>query len=161
MSVVSVQVNGLRELQRKLEELPKNVARRILRTSLKRVSETLKNDMAEMAPKNSGFLAEHFNVKVTIHNNGLSATAYTGPMSRMYYGGVTYHKGIKVSTGRFSTKGGATPVVSVGRFQEFGTKGKHPTPATHFMKRAFEQWKSWGLGQLIEEIKSEIADATR
>jgi len=158
MSTNTVKIIGLQELQAKLEELPQNVARRILRVTVRRVGEQLRADMEDMAPKKTGFLAEHYNVKVSLKNGALAATAYIGPASGVYYNGVTYHKGIKVATGKHPTKGGALPVMSVARFQTFGTTRIKPND---FEKRAFEEWKDWGLEQIIQEIQDELEKAKR
>ena len=150
--MIEVKITGLDELQRVLEEMPKDVARRALRGGLKAGSEIVRQRMVENAPKASGFLSEHFNVKVRIRSNELVGTAHIGPAGKTYYPG----KGAKekgVRTGKHPNKGGLTPVASVARFLEFGTSRMSAKP---FLRPAFESTKDSVLSTIINSLRDAI-----
>jgi len=155
--VFTVKVTGLSQLQERLESLPKKVAQRIIRTTLKDIGNVLRNDMVDLAPKHTGLMSENFNVIVRLTGNELAARAWVGPKQGVYYPGGDKKKGS--ATGKNPKKGGTISTRSVARFQEFGTEGEHPIPANDFMKRAFDQWQPYGLSEMIAAIKDELDKA--
>src|SRR5258707_1372596 len=88
--IVSCNIKGLDELQKKLEEqLPKD-ARLALRIALAAGGGDVKRAMQDTAPEeaegdSSGFLKKHINVKTRITNKGLVGKAYIGPAADAYY----------------------------------------------------------------------------
>lgn len=161
MNEVTVEVKGLDELQRKLEEMAPAVAKKVIRTTLREVGQGLAERMAAAAPKgppDPGFLSEHFGVKVGYARGGdLAGSAYVGPQGRMYYpdrGELS--RGL--ATGKYAHKGGVVPVASVARFLEFGTS---KMPAHPFMTAAFDGYEDEALEQIIADIKEEIVKFTR
>lgn len=156
MADLTVEVKGLAELQRTLQEMPRDVARKVLRTSLREAAEDLREEMATQAPRKSGLLASHFNLRVRLTSNELAGTAHVGPEGKVYYPGGDRSHG--VATGRHPHRGGLVPVVSVARFLEFGTSRM---PAHPFMRQSFETLKSALVDKITEGIRSAIAKWTK
>jgi HK97 gp10 family phage protein len=147
---VTVKFSGLDELQKELASLPLEVSRKVVRGSLKEGAEEMREGMHKNAPKDSGFLSEHFNVKVRVSTDEIAGSAFIGPAGKMYYPG----RGSKdkgVATGRYPHKGGLVPVASVARFLEFGTS---KMPAHPFMRQTFDQLKMPVFNTIVSEIKS-------
>lgn len=147
-------IEGFDVLQKKLEALPRNVVRKILRGPMFQAANIVREAMVEGAPKHSGFLSEHFNVRIRIIRGELACSAYIGPAGRMYYPG----RGLKekgVSTGKRPHKGGLIPVASVARFLEFGTS---KMPAKPFMRQAFESTKDRALQVIVDGLKSALSE---
>jgi HK97 gp10 family phage protein len=84
-NTVTVNIKGLDELQKKLEELPKLVAAKVLKDSLLAAGNVIRDEMAARAPKDSGLLSEHFNVKLKVEKQGIAATAFVGPDGTIDY----------------------------------------------------------------------------
>ncbi|HET6145186.1 MAG TPA: HK97-gp10 family putative phage morphogenesis protein [Candidatus Acidoferrales bacterium] len=82
---ITCQIKGLDELQDKLESLGKNLANKILRGSLKDAGNVIKDEMAVRAPKDTGLLSEHFNVKVSVKRDDIAASAFIGPDGSIDY----------------------------------------------------------------------------
>ena len=161
---VTVKITGLAELQKTLEEMPKDVARKVLREDLRAAGEYLKQQMVGQAPYRSGFLDEHFDTRVRINGDEISGSAFVGPEGKMYYphegveGGRQVDENLRSATGKHGVKGGLVPVVSVARFLEFGTSkmGKNP-----FMTSAFESSKDAIVLKITEGIRSAISKWTK
>lgn len=150
--VVTWKITGLDELQDRLAELPKTIASRVLRKTLRDAGESLKSAIVAAAPHHTGFLSEHFDVRVSVKANELEATAFIGPEGRMYYPGVG-EKERGVSTGKFPHKGGLVPVASVARFLEFGTRKMGAKP---FMSTTFEEKKEGLINEIIDGIREAL-----
>jgi HK97 gp10 family phage protein len=154
---VQFKVIGLDELQRKMEALPEKVARRGLRKALLVGGEVFKYAMHTGAPKDTGFLAEHFGVKVKIDHDQLSGTAYVGPQGKIDY--PRFASGayaIKRISGKVK-KVGRIAVVTVARFLEFGT---HKMAKKPFMTQAFETQKENALKVVANALGEVIEDAS-
>lgn len=142
-----VDSNQLKRLQEALEKKPKEDAKRITRDALELGGLVFLRAVESEAPKRSGFLAKHFNIKFSMRgSSGTAGAAYIGPDGRMDYpltkGGYKKKKG--------SRKIGRIPVISVARFDEFGTTKQSANP---FMTRAFEIAKGLALSRVITAIK--------
>lgn len=163
MSEVTINIKGLDELQKVLEEIPKKVANKVLREDLQGAADYQKDAMVAAAPYRTGFLSEHFGSRVSIHSGEVAGSAYVGPEGHMYYP----HEGVdefgskkegdewrRVATGKHAVKGGLVPVASVARFLEFGTSRMPPKP---FMTQAFDSSKDALLTKIVEGIKSALS----
>jgi HK97 gp10 family phage protein len=151
--MVTVKINGLDQIQRALEQIPKVVADKAIRGGLRKGAESLRERIAANAPRESGFLANHFNVKVRVMHNELAASAFVGPASKTYYPNIGDRR-VGVSTGKHGQKGGALPVASVARFMEFGTSKMAARP---FIRPAFESMKEAILDTVVKSIQEAIA----
>ena len=144
-------IQGLDELQRVLEDLPKKVANKVLREDLRDAATYLVQEMIMRAPYKTGFLAEHFDDRVRINSGEVAGTAFVGPQGRMYYPGGDRFLGI--ATGRHPHRGGLVPTISVARFLEFGTS---KMPPHTFMSTAFESSKDALLIKIIQGIRDAL-----
>lgn len=150
--MITVKIQGLSELQEKLNKMPHDVAKRVLRTDLRKAGESMKEAMVAAAPKDTGFLSEHFNVRTRFEHGELAATTFVGPAGKTYYPNKgNREKGI--ATGKHAKKGGAIPVASVARFLEFGTS---KMPARGFMRGAFESKKTELMTTIVNGLKAAI-----
>lgn len=155
---VTVEIKGLDELQKKLEELPVKVARRGLRTTLYRAAQVVVNAIVSLAPKDTHFLSEHFNRRVSIRKDELAGSAFIGPAGKVDY--PAYASGaynIKRGKNGKARKVGRIAVASVARFLEFGTSKMAKKP---FMTQGFETSKQAALDKIIEGLSEAVKDAS-
>lgn len=148
---VTVEVQGLSDLQHTMEELPAKVAKKGLRAALKRGGLVIRNAMVSLAPKDTGFLAEHFNMKMKIQREELAGSIFIGPAGKMDY--PAYASGaynIRRSKSGKLAKLGRVAVATVARFLEFGTSKMAKKP---FMTQAFESYKDRALTEITEALK--------
>jgi len=152
--MVSVEVKGLAELQARLEAAPEKMARNGLRKALVRGGTIFRVLMYQLAPKDTGFLAEHFGIRVRLRGGSLAGTAYIGPQGKIDYpdaGGGYREKISKKSGKKFSV--GRIAVATVARFLEFGTSKMAKKP---FMTQAFESGKTAALANVEESLRETL-----
>ncbi len=142
--VVSVEVKGLDELQRALEALQDADGTKFVRASVRAGAVVVKDQMVENAPKDSGLLAEHIDVKTRKQRGtALAVSALIGPNSKTIIheqdGGKT--SGLR-RTAQFIT-----------RMLEFGSKKMSKRP---FMTQAWEQSKTKALDAMVEKLKEKL-----
>jgi HK97 gp10 family phage protein len=130
---LTVKLVGMEELQRKLETMPRAIARRLLRDAILSAATLWKDEMKLRAPKlyedkigkggkryrKAFFLSDTIQVKVAV-NGDLEAVAKIGPERKAFY----------------ST------------FLEFGTKKMRAQP---FIRAAYESMKNAVLARFVEE----------
>ena len=163
---ITVEIKGLDELQRKLEELPLRVAKKGLRRALAVGAQVFKYAMYTLAPRYSGgnsnipsgFLAEHFGVRVSLGRDPLTGTAYIGPDGKMDYPdeGGGYRSRLIKKTGKLK-KVGRVAVATVARLLEFGTSKMAKKP---FMTQAFESKKADVISVVANALAEAIEDAS-
>lgn len=151
--IITFKISGLDKIQQRLEEQPKKDANKILRVTLNAGADIVLAAMRTEAPRDSGFLEEHFDKKVSIKKD-IAGAAFVGPQGKMDYPFTTGHKG-----GRYTQKtnrrgkqylSGRIPVVTVARFHEFGTRHEAANP---FMSRSFDASKGTALDKIIEQFR--------
>src|SRR5258708_1059276 len=150
--VVQFKLIGLDKLQKDMEALPRNVAKKGLRSALRAGAIIMKNGFVESAPKDTGFMSEHFGIRLSVKGNDIAGAAFVGPEGKIDYPDVAgggYRdkidtKGRKHTIRRIS-------VASVVRFLEFGTSkiGKKP-----FMTQTWEKLKEAAMGAIISKLRS-------
>jgi HK97 gp10 family phage protein len=140
MAVVTVKITGLSELQARLEQVPRNIARGVLRRGL-RAAEVWKREMELRVARLTGFLALHIGMRVTVRGDELAGSAIVGPLK------ADYPQRIPKQRGRGSTISAAT----VARFLEFGTRKMRARP---FIRQSFEARKDEVLAHFIREAKA-------
>ncbi len=134
--IVTVKIQGADQLQRKLEELRLNVAKKFVRQALKAGSQPIQELMVQLAPRDTGFLAEHFGTKISARGQEISGQAFIGPQGKVLYPN--------------RPKGKSRSVATIARFLEFGTSRMAPRA---FMTQAFENGKYTALNRIIETLK--------
>jgi HK97 gp10 family phage protein len=126
MSEFTVTVTGLKELEQKLRDEPKNVAKKTLRRAAKDAADIWEAAISERAPAMTGFLRSQITMssKATGGDEG-SMQVMVGPSKKAYYG----------------------------IFQEFGTRFMKAQP---FMRPAFEQTKDQVLDAFVANLNQEL-----
>ncbi len=154
---ISVEIKGLSDLQLALEELPKKIADKGLRKSLKAGGAPIKNGMVSLAPKETGFLSEHFGVRVKISRDGVSGSAFIGPQGKIDYPAFASgaYRLLRKAGGKLA-KRGKIAVASVARFLEFGTSKMAKKP---FMTQAFESHQSDALDAIVKGLTTAVSEA--
>jgi HK97 gp10 family phage protein len=154
--IVTFEIKGLDELQKQLEALPHDVMRQVLNKDLKEVGNMCRDEIIMLAPKDTGFMDEHFAVDVKISKVDVAGTVKIGAAKGADYPdtgvGAGYHQ-------RFSNSGkrklaGRISVASVVRFFEFGTSKLSKKP---FLTSAFESKKDAMLQKIISGIRESLA----
>jgi HK97 gp10 family phage protein len=144
--LVSVQVQGLAELEAKLESVPLKIARAILRRAVKAGGEIFRAEMQARVNRLTGFLAAHIGIRLS--TRGLSGTARVGPQVINY----------PIRPSKRPGRGRTITAASVGRFLEFGTRKMAKRP---FIRQAFETKKEQALDVFVREAKAGFDEGAR
>lgn len=156
---VTCEIKGLEELQVKLEAMSEKMSKKGLREALKEGGAIIKEQIENRSPDRTGFLREHFNMKLSLRGKGdIAGSVFVGPDNAVYpkhvgvealtiLMGVTKKEQIKA----LENAKGRISVVSVCRFLEFGTSkmGKKP-----FITAAFKSVGSKALDAVIKVLKN-------
>lgn len=151
--IVEVKITGMDELQKKLEELPKKIGDNIFRRALKSAAKIVINAMVALAPKDTGFLSEHFGTRTRIQRQNIAGSIFIGPEGKIDYPDTDGGYRVKINAKGNTRKVGRVSVVSVARFLEYGTVKEKKVP---FMSQAFEATKEQALNQIIDAIKDAL-----
>jgi HK97 gp10 family phage protein len=154
MDTVTVDIQGLDELQKALEALGRDVATKVVRDGLKAGAAPLMEEMAAQAPKDTGLLAEHFTVHTKSIKDNIAAVAFVGPDSKIDYPDADGSYRIKLTKAGKAKEVGSISVASVARFLEFGTVKMKKNP---FITRAFEAKKGAAMQAIIDTIKKALS----
>ena len=150
---VTVEVKGLDQLQAKLEQLPEKVAKKYLRAAVRAGATVIKNAMAQLAPRQSGFEADHIDIRTRATRDALAMTATIGPNTKIVrperVGKISKHGKTKGREWRQWT------AVIVARFLEFGTSSHAKKP---FLTQAFESNKQEALDAITEKLRDALKD---
>lgn len=146
---VTVKIAGLDQIQHVLEVIPRRDAAKALRSALKAGADPIKQAMVREAPKDSGFLSSHFNVKVRVRGANIAGFANIGPEGKVDYPFGAAHKGARLMSG--ST--GRVSVLAVARWLEFGTRKMAANP---FLSRAFQGARAEALSRITESLKAYV-----
>lgn len=153
---VTVQVKGLDQLQKNMEALPAKVAKKGLRQALKKGGLVIRDAFVSMAPKDTGFLAEHFNMRMRIRRDELAGSIFIGPQGKIDY--PAYASGAynvrRKKNGKIALAG-RIAVATVARFLEFGTSKMAKKP---FMTQGFESYKEAALTAITEALRDIFGD---
>lgn len=130
-----VKIEGLRELEKALNDLPKATQRNVLRRALKKVAEPIEKDAQQKAPYLTGRLKLSIVTGTQLTRRQKADARKDGP----------YFAEVHVGT----ASGHGIP-------QEFGTVDH---PAQPFMRPAWEANKQGALDGIKKEIRAEIDKA--
>lgn len=133
---VTVRIEGLRELDHALGELPKATARNVLRRVLKKAAEPTLSAMEAHAPRDTGWTAGSIAISSTLNRSNRGDVKREGKAFAEVYVG--------------SDRGSAAV------FQEWGTVNQ---PAHPYMRPAWEGTKERALEIIGKELGSEIEKA--
>ena len=157
-NLVEFKLDGLSALQKQLEVEAPNVARKIVRNALKVGGQYILDIIVTGAPRHTGFLSSHFNVKVKMMRGELAGTAYVGPQGKVDY--EVTGKGYRIKTDKKGNRRyvGRVSIVTVARLLETGTS---KMPANPFMTRGAEQARPGAIDIVIQWIKDGLAELNK
>jgi len=162
MSVV-VTIEGFKALDAALGELPKTIARNVLKRTLAKAGEPIAEDARRMVPVESGDLRDSISVSPTVKNKAGSAEFAAAMRAGL-------GKDAAVSAMRDARRaagpqyfaemfvGPSTPLGFHAHFVEFGTANM---PAHPFMRPAWDAGKSGALSTIRSELGNQIIAAAR
>jgi HK97 gp10 family phage protein len=156
---VTTEIKGLDELQRKLEAMPEKVAKKGLRAALRAGGSIMTSAFAAFAPRLTGFLSEHFAMKISVRGDDIAGSAYVGPDGKMDYPDDdkgTYR--VKTDKRGRARNVGRIAVASVARFLEFGTSKMSARP---FMTPAWESHKEIVRDEIIAKLGEAVEEAAK
>lgn len=141
---ITVEIQGLEDLQKALEELVDKAGTQVVRDAVRAGGAVVKQEMVQQAPRDSGLLAEHFSVK-TAKQKGepLAVSAFIGPSAKP----VIYPR----DDGK--TAGMPRSASVIARLLEFGSavRAKHP-----FLTAAWETSKTRALDAMIQKLREKL-----
>jgi HK97 gp10 family phage protein len=158
-SYTQFEIKGLSELQAKLTSLPKKVADKVVRGTLREVAKDQAADFARRAPQRTGFLERHFSVKIKLLRDGdVGGIAFVGPTTDLYpiddsESSKTDREFKKML--KRSGRGIARPVNAsmAARFYEFGTARESANP---FMRPSFQSMAQQHLAKIVAGIREAL-----
>lgn len=156
MVQVTVKVEGLRELEKALRELPRATAKRVMVRALKEAAKPLIADASANAPVLTGALKDSINVS-SRKPKGAKGPGSVAFAAAMAGGASRAQAGQAARAANAANRGGSVEVyVGPGRnpqaiFQEFGTSKHPPQP---FMRPAWDSTKQ----QVVDSIKAALGD---
>jgi HK97 gp10 family phage protein len=155
--IVTCKISGLQELQKALEGIPRQIARKGVRKALHAGGVIMQDAMTIEAPKDTGFLREHFGQRIKLLKGGdIGGSCYIGPEGKIDYpdrdGG--YREKTNKSGGKYEV--GRISVASVARYFQYGTVKMAANP---FMTRAWEAKKEVTKNAMIDVLRMEVLEA--
>lgn len=126
---MKMRVEGLKALNASLMQMKGSLAKAVVRRALVRAAQPIADDMAQRAPRDSGYLGDHI-------DTGVRLSRRQSKMSRK-------ESDVEVFAG-------ATRVVQA-TLQEFGTSDTPPQP---FARPAWDAGKM----QALQDVKTSLAD---
>lgn len=155
MVQLTVRVEGLKELEKALRELPRATAKNVMVRALKQAAKPLVASASADAPVLTGALRDSINVSSRKPKGakGPGAAAFAAAMA----GGASRAQAGQAARAANRGSGGSVEVyVGPGRhpqavFQEFGTSKHPPQP---FMRPAWDATKQ----QVVDSIKAALGD---
>lgn len=162
MAKSRIRIEGLRELEKALKELPRATAKNVMVRTLKNASEPMVSMAAENAPVLTGALKASIGVSSRKPKDakGPGAAAFAEAMKR----GASKAEAGQAARAANAKVGGSVEVyVGPGRhpqgvLQEFGTAHNAPKP---FMRPAWDATKMDVLGRIKTALGDEIMKAAR
>lgn len=160
-SKVTVKVEGLKELEEGLSELPKATGKNTIRRALTNAAQTMAQEATTLVPRRSGKLQESIQVgKVKFSSGSAGKAAFAAAMAA----GATRKEAAQaaheanIGSQEDITSGLVVfgPTRFYGAFQEFGTIHNPPHP---FMRPAWDAGKATAAQTIRDELKSEIEKA--
>jgi hypothetical protein len=158
--VVTVEVEGLDQLERALEEMPGKLAKKSIRRALFAGATIFKQTILRLAPRKTGFMADHFGIKIQkTRGDDLAATAYIGPQGKIDYPDTDGGYRTKVLKNGKIKKVGRIAVASVVRFLTFGWS-KKPAGDPFFIN-SFDIAKEQVLEETTKILAEEIENIAK
>lgn len=141
---VEVSISGLDDLQHNLEQLNDKLANKTVRDAVREGGKIVRDEMVMLAPKDTGLLADHFDVKTRkVAGEAGAVSAFIGPNAK-----TVIHPQAKGKT-----SGLPRTASFISRLLEFGSahQPKHP-----FLTAAWEACKGRTLDRIIEVLRDKL-----
>lgn len=148
-------IEGLRELQAALQQLPKATSRNVLKRTLTGMAELFVREAQPRAPEDTGVLKESVDMSQKLTRR------QRAPSTRIKMADGTYRSEAKTTVEMFvgpSAKGGQRAPPPSGVLQEFGTANQAPQP---FMRPAWDLKKNDALEMAKRELAEQIDKAAK
>jgi HK97 gp10 family phage protein len=143
--LVTVEVKGLDELQRALEELVDKDGTKYVRAAVRAGATVVRNEMAQQAPKETGFTSEHIDIKTKKQRGeALAVSALIGPNSKLI-------RPADQDRTKGKTAGLPRTASFIAKVLEFGRRGRKP-----FMTQAWESSKTKALDAIVAKLKEKL-----
>lgn len=163
---MSMKVEGLRDLDKALGELPKATARRVLHRVLQKAAQPIADRAADLAPDDpaTGSPDLHTGIRVSTKlKNPAGAREFAEVMKA---GGTRAEAGRAMAAARREQPGASLAMMFVGpdaklfyaHLQEFGTSHHGPQP---FMRPAWDEKKLEALGIIKSTLGDEITKTAK
>jgi len=154
---ISLEVQGLQQLGERFESVPRNIARAIMRRSIKPAAQVILEEMIRRVQRRSGWLAQHLAINLSSRSRGdgsIAGSARIGPLRINY---PIRHGQRRLKEGGLS-KGSTISVASVAYYLEFGTR---KMPAYPFMRQSFESRRDQALTVFTANAKAGFEEGAR
>ncbi len=148
--IVTCKIDGA-ALQRELERMAHPDAIKVLRAALGAGAAPVLKEMQREATKDTGFLAEHFNIKFSMKGKDVQCAVFIGPQGKMDYPLKGGRFKDKINSSGRHYKSGRISVTAVARFFEFGTEKLGADP---FISRSFNRQKENALFEIIRTLRT-------
>lgn len=150
--LVTVNISGLDELEKRLVEEGPKVARKVLRKSGKRGGEVMRAAIERGAAQHveTGFLEGHIVMKTKLDGSNGKLVVVIGPQ-----GDIGYFKDPTRQGNKVEFKGSAHFPAVEARMLEFGSKHQPPTP---FVGPAFDASSDEALTVFVDELWNALSD---
>ena len=154
--IISVEIKGLDDLQKKLEALPLKIAKKGVRKALAAGSKILRDAMIALVNKDTGFLSEHLGSRYHMDKDEIAGSVFVGPKGRVDYPKFASgaYKIIRNAKGK-AKKVGRIAAVTVARFLEFGTSKMSKKP---FLIPAFDSTQAQILSAMTQKLKEAVEE---
>jgi len=141
---ITVTISGLDELQAQLEALDDKMARKATREAVREGGKVVQAEMVQQAPKDTGIMAEHIDVKTRgVSGEARAVSAFIGPNGKEI---------IHPQTGG-STAGLPRTAAFIAKLLEWGGV---KMPKNPFLTAAWESSKNRALDAIIDMLKQRL-----
>jgi len=142
---VTVKISGLEDLQANLHELDDAVQAKVVRAAVRAGAVEVQKEMVTLAPKDTGLLAEHFDIKTKKQRGVADAvSAFIGPNSKQV---IHPQEGGK-------TKGLPRTALFISKLLEFGSARMSKKP---FLTQAASTSRDRALNAIIDKLKAGLS----
>lgn len=156
--VATFKLEGFKELDRALGELPKRTGKNALRRTLRKAAEPILGEMKSAAPKDTGRMvskiAESGKLTANERNGDVAEFIGIGEDGQKVFGKQAARNAVTIHVGATGKKQNSP----VPMWVEFGTA---EMPANPFMRPAWESNKNKALNIIKVELKGEIEKAAK
>jgi HK97 gp10 family phage protein len=155
---ITFKISGMDQLQKRLEELEKKAAKKIVRRGISAGAKIVRDAMVAFAPKKKGivFTKSHFRWAIKMRSDELAGDARIGPTTEDIFYPVNGVKPKNKNDHRNEAEGiygHKVNAAQIARYFEFGTKHQGAKP---FLSQAFDSVKTKVQQVVADFIREEL-----